>query len=55
MPVKIKRKGRCTQVSTPNQVHAKCTTREKAEKQARLLRGIEHGMKPRKRGRGGSR
>ena len=31
------------------QVHAEHTTRPKAEAQVRLLRGIEHGMKPRKK------
>lgn len=29
-------------------VVAKATTKEKAEKQVRLLRGIAHGMKPRR-------
>ena len=29
------------------QVHAKHTTRDKAEAQVRLLRGVEHGMKVR--------
>lgn len=31
------------------EVHAESTTKEKAEDQIRLLRGVEHGMKPRKR------
>jgi hypothetical protein len=30
-------------------VHAKHTTKEKAVAQMRLLYGIEHGMKPRKK------
>lgn len=34
---------------TPEMVHAKHTTKSKAEAQARLLRGIEHGMVPKKR------
>ena len=33
-------------VSTPGGVKAKNTTKEKAEAQARLLRGVEHGFKP---------
>ena len=37
-------------VNTSNgAVHAKHTTRAKAEAQVRLLRGVEHGMKPRKK------
>lgn len=31
------------------EVHAKHTSRAKAEAQVRLLRGVEHGMKPRKK------
>lgn len=38
-------------VSTPGGVKAKNTTKEKAESQVRLLRGVEHGMVP----RGGNR
>lgn len=34
------------QVSTPNMVHAKSTTKEKAESQVRLLNAIDHGFKP---------
>lgn len=34
------------QVSTPNGVHAKGTTKEKAEAQIRLLDAIDHGFKP---------
>ena len=41
MPVSIK-KVDGYQVSTPNQVHAKHTTKKKAKKQANLLRAIEH-------------
>ena len=47
MPVKI-RKVDGYQVRTPGGVKAKHTTKAKAEAQARLLRGIEHGMVPRK-------
>lgn len=47
MPVKISKvKGDGYRVSTPNQVHAKGTTKKKAEAQARLLNGVEHGWKP---------
>jgi hypothetical protein len=47
MPVKMKKnkKGGYT-VSTPNQVHAKNTTKAKAESQVRLLNAVEHGWKP---------
>lgn len=49
MPVKItKTKKGCTRVSTPNGTKAKCTTKEKAERQKRLLNAIEHGFKPRR-------
>ena len=34
-------------VTGPSGVHAKSTTKAKAEAQMRLLRGVEHGMKPR--------
>ena len=49
MPVRIKKikKGKY-RVSTPNGVKAKGTTKEKAEAQARLLQGVEHGWKPTK-------
>ena len=33
-------------VSTPNLVHAKNTTKEKAEAQKRLLNALEHGFVP---------
>lgn len=33
-------------VSTPGGVKAKRTTKAKAQRQANLLRGIEHGFKP---------
>jgi hypothetical protein len=43
MPVKItKESGGRYQVKTPNQVHAKGTTFEKAKAQERLLNAIEH-------------
>lgn len=45
MPVKV-RKVNGYQVSTPGGVKAKSTTKAKAEAQARLLHGVEHGWKP---------
>lgn len=45
MPVKI-RKVNGYRVSTPGGVKAKRTTKTKAKRQARLLRGVEHGFKP---------
>lgn len=33
-------------VSTPNQVHAKNTTKENAEAQVRLLNAVDHGWRP---------
>jgi len=52
MPVKItKTKKGCYKVSTPHGTKAKCTTKKKAEKQKRLLNAVEHGFKPRKKGK----
>jgi len=48
MPVRIT-KVNGYKVTTPGGTKAKHTTRAKAESQARLLRGIEHGWKPRKK------
>ena len=47
MPVRTRKlsSGK-VQVSTPGGVKAKATTPEKAQKQANLLRGVEHGWKP---------
>ena len=45
MPVKIK-KVDGFQVSSPSGVKAKHTTKKKAQKQANLLRAVEHGWKP---------
>ena len=45
MPVKVK-KVDGYRVSTPGGVKAKKTTKAKAERQANLLRGVEHGWKP---------
>ncbi len=46
MPVSIKKTDGKYRVSTPNEVHAKHTTKAKAQRQANLLRGVEHGWKP---------
>lgn len=47
MPVKTKKtKEGKYQVSTPNGVHAKGTTLEKAQAQERLLNAVDHGWKP---------
>lgn len=48
MPVAITKHGKKYRVATPNMVHAKGTTLEKAKKQARLLNAVEHGWKPSK-------
>jgi hypothetical protein len=48
MPVKIIKGKKGYVVKTPNMVHAKHTTKKKAEAQARLLRAVEHGWKPTK-------
>jgi len=51
MPVKTRKlKSGKVRVSTPNMVHAKAATPENAKKQATLLRAIEHGWKPTRRG-----
>jgi len=36
-------------VTSPGKVHAKHTSLKKAKGQVRLLRGVKHGMIPRKR------
>ena len=47
MPVKVsKNKDGSYRVKTPNSTHAKSTTKEKAESQARLLNAIDHGFVP---------
>jgi hypothetical protein len=46
MPVKITKKGKKYQVSTPNAIHAKGTTKEKAAAQQRLLNAIDYGWTP---------
>jgi hypothetical protein len=51
MPVKVKKVKGGYRVSTPNRVHAKKTSKKKAEVQKRLLNAIEHGFVPSKRKR----
>ena len=47
MPAKITKNSNGTyRVATPNGVHAKSTTKGKAESQVRLLNAIDHGFKP---------
>lgn len=46
MPVRITKSDGKYRVSTPSQVHAKGTTKKNAERQARLLRAIDHGWHP---------
>jgi len=46
MPVSIRKTDGKYSVSTPNQTHAFGTTKKKAERQANLLRGIDHGWHP---------
>ena len=55
MPAKVKKVNGKYQVSTPNGVHAKGTTKAKAKAQQRLLNAVDHGWKPAKNkgGRGG--
>jgi len=51
MPEKITKVGTKYRVATPNGVKAKGTTKAKAESQARLLRGVEHGWRPTGKGK----
>ena len=46
MPAKITKVKGGYQVRTPNAIHAKATTPEKAAAQQRLLNAIDHGWKP---------
>ena len=50
MPVKIRKTKKGYQVSTPNRIHAKGTTKAKAKSQVRLLNAVDHGWKPTKKG-----
>ncbi len=51
MPVRITKVNGGYQVKTPNMVHAKATTKPKAQAQERLLNAIDHGWKPTKGGK----
>ena len=52
MPVTIKKmKGGKVQVRTPNMIHAKGTTMDRAKAQERLLNAVEHGWKPKENNR----
>ena len=46
MPAKITKVDGKYRVSTPSQTHAFGTSKAKAERQARLLRAVDHGWKP---------
>ena len=46
MPAKVRKVKGGYSVSTPNAVHARKTTKAKAESQKRLLNAVEHGFKP---------
>ncbi len=46
MPAKVTKVKGGYQVKTPNAVHAKKTTKAKAESQKRLLNAVEHGWEP---------
>lgn len=46
MPAKVSKVKGGYQVRTPNRVHAKKTTKRKAEAQQRLLNAVDHGWKP---------
>jgi hypothetical protein len=49
MPVSVKKLDGGYQVKTPNMVHAKRTSFEKAMAQKRLLNAVEHGWRPKKK------
>lgn len=42
MPAKVIKRGTAYEVKTPNMVHAKHTTKAKAEAQQRLLNAVDH-------------
>ena len=46
VPARISKVRGGYSVKTPNQVHAKATTKTKAEGQQRLLNALDHGWKP---------
>ncbi len=47
MPYSIRKEDGFYSTHGPSGTHAKRTTKKKAEAQLRLLRAIEHGLKPR--------
>ena len=49
MPVTVRKEDGGYQVSTPNMVHAKHTSLQKAMAQTRLLNAVEHGWTPGRR------
>ena len=49
MPAKIEHSDGEYKVSTPNMVHAKHTSLQKAMSQTRLLNAVEHGWTPGRR------
>ena len=49
MPVKVRKVKGGYRVSHGGKVSAKRTTKTKAKKQAKLLRAVSHGWKPRKK------
>lgn len=57
MPYKVRRVERqgkmCYEVvnKETGRIHARCTSRRNADRQRRLLEGVEHGMTPRGRTR----
>lgn len=54
MPVTITKKDGGYEVRTPNQVHAKKTSKKKALAQRNLLNAVEHGWRPTGKGPKGS-
>jgi hypothetical protein len=48
MPVKVRKTRGGYRVTDAGRMTAKGTTRTKAERQAKLLRGVAHGWKPSK-------
>lgn len=46
MPYDIKKVGGKYQVRSPHGIKSRGTTKEKAERQTRLLRAVKHGWKP---------
>ena len=51
MPYKVTKVKGGYRVSTPHGVKAKRTSKRNASRQVRLLRGVEHGWKPTKKGK----